>query len=37
MSRLVVQHPALADDAVRAIADLAGAPPAERRPALARW
>jgi phosphoserine phosphatase len=37
MSRLVVQHPALADDAVRAIAQAAGAPPAERRPALARW
>ena len=37
MSRLVVQHPALADDAIRAIADVAGAPPAERRPALARW
>jgi phosphoserine phosphatase len=37
MSRLVVQHPALADDAVRAIAQAAGASPAERRPALARW
>ncbi|MFN7644583.1 MAG: phosphoserine phosphatase SerB [Burkholderiales bacterium] len=37
MSRLVVQHPALIDDAIRAIADAAGAPPAERRPALARW
>jgi len=37
MTRLVVQHPRLADEAVTAFAGAVGARPALRAPALARW
>jgi phosphoserine phosphatase len=37
MTRLVVQHPRLADEAVLAFARAAGRAPALRTPALARW
>lgn len=37
MTRLVVQHPALTDEAVRAFAEAVDAAPSRRTPTLARW
>lgn len=37
MSRLLVQHPTLSDEAVAAFAAVVGRPPARRSSALARW
>lgn len=37
MTRLVVQHPALTEDAVAAFSTAVGIPPSHRGPAVARW